>query len=445
MRTPDGAHIAYAVSGNRALDLVTLLGWPSHIEAIWTFPPAARFFRRLESFSRLIRWDPRGAGLSDRPESERWPALEVHARDLVAVLDAVESDEAALYANSTYGLLGIFFAATYPERVSRLVLDGCYARFAYADDFPIGVAKDLLDRMLGLVGSQDLERGIVDGGIGRRFTAPSTVDDPELAAEWDRLMRLTNSPATSHARGEAAVYSDVRPLLGSISAPTLVLYRTGDRLAGKTHAEYLAEHISGAQLVALPGVDNTSILGDQDLALAEIEEFFTGRRSGPETKRVLATVLFTDIVQSTDRVAELGDRRWRDLLDRHDDAARDEINRYEGRFIKTTGDGVVATFDGPARGVRCAQAITRRATALGLDVRSGLHTGEVEFRGDDLHGLAIHVAQRVSSSAKAGEVLVSRTVVDLVAGSDLTFEDRGEHTLKGVPGSWTLFLAPATT
>jgi class 3 adenylate cyclase len=271
--------------------------------------------------------------------------------------------------------------------------------------------------------------------------APSFAREPDLAAAHNRLARATNSPETARAGGSAAVFSDVRPLLGAIRAPTLVMYRTKDKFAGEPYARYLAEHIDGARLVELPGTDNLCFAGDHDAIVGEIQEFLTGRRTGPESRRILATVLFTDIVDSTNRAAAVGDRRWRELLDAHDEASREEIERFEGRFVKSTGDGVVATFDGPARGVRCAQAIAARAQAIGLDVRAGLHTGEVEIRGPDLHGLAVHVAQRVSSLAGAGDVLVSRTVVDLVAGSEIEFTDHGEHELKGVPGTWPLFLA----
>jgi class 3 adenylate cyclase len=444
VRALDGAYLAYAVSGGGPIDLVAMLLSSAPLEPIWTFPPAARLLHRLEAFSRLIRWDMRGTGLSDRADS-RWPPLEEHARDLISVLDAVGVDRVALYANNLGGLVTIFFAATYPERVSHLVLDGCYARYAWAEDYPIGSPLDVLERALDRVGDPAaLGRGVLDGEVGLKMLAPSAATDPDIATGFNRLARHTNPPATARAHGEAAVFTDLRPLLGSLRCPTLVLYRSEDRFAGEPFARYLAEHIEGARLVEIPGQDNLCFLGDHDALIGELEEFLIGRRSGPEFERILATVLFTDIVASTDRVSEVGDRQWRKLLDEHDEAAREEIERFQGRFVKTTGDGVVATFDGPARGIRCAQAMAQRARALGLDVRAGLHTGEVEFRANDLHGLAVHVAQRVSSIAGAGEVVVSRTVVDLVAGSDLQFEDRGDHELKGVPGEWRLYAAVPT-
>ena len=440
VRAPDGAQIAYAASGSGPIDLAAMPHASGQLEAIWSFPPAAKFLHRLEAFSRVIRWDQRGTGLSDRTNPDGAPALEEHAHDLLEVLDAIGADRVALYANNLSGLVAIFFAATYPERTSHLVLDGCYARYAWAEDYPFGVPVEVLDRALARVGDPTT-RQTVDGGVGVQMLAPSFASDEEFKAGFNRIARYTNPPASARANGAAAVFSDVRPLLGSIRSPTLVMYRSRDRFAGEPFARYLAENIAGARLVELPGSDNLSFAGDHDAVVGEIEEFLTGRRSGPEFERILATVMFTDIVSSTDRVAEVGDKRWRELLDQHDAAAQEEIGRFQGRFVKSTGDGVVATFDGPARGVRCAHAIGRRAAALGLDVRAGLHTGEVEFRSNDLHGLAVHVAQRVSSLAGAGEVLVSRTVVDLVAGSDLRFESRGEHELKGVPGSWGLFLA----
>jgi class 3 adenylate cyclase/pimeloyl-ACP methyl ester carboxylesterase len=435
VKSSDGVHIAYHVVGSGPVDLVYIRTWGSHLELEWDWPPLARFLHRLASFSRLIRMDLRGTGLSDPAASEHTPTLEDHAKDLRAVLDAAGSERAALVANNLGGLVAICFAASYPERTSHLVLDGCYARFARAEDYPAGVPTDVLERFIAFMAepSRDSLRASVD------LMAPTMRHDPDFAEGFGRVGRFTSSPTAAVVAARMGVFSDVRPLLGEIRAPTLVLYRAGDRYVGAGHARYLADHIAGAKLVELPGDDNLPYTGDIDPVIGEIQEFLTGTRDHPEFDRLLATVLFTDIVRSTDRVAADGDHRWRDVLDRHDELAGRLIEQFRGRLVKSTGDGVVATFDAPARAIRCAQAITGGTAALGLEVRSGIHTGEIELRGNDLLGLSVHVAQRVCSLAAANEVLASRTVVDLVAGSGIEFADRGEHELKGVPGPWRLF------
>jgi class 3 adenylate cyclase len=410
----------------------------SHQDQSWSFPPLARFLTRLAAFSRLIRYDARGSGESDRVSPQAW-TFEACADDLLAVLDAAGSERAVIYGGNVMGLVAITFAAMYPERVSHLVLDGCYARFLRADDYPAGLPERYLAPALDRIADPvNLARGEVSGGLGLEQLAPSLAHDAEFRAGYERLQRASSNPALSQVTGAAFVYGDVRSMLGDIQAPTLVLCRADDRFAGPRHAHYLAEHIRDAQYVELPGRDNLTIVGDVDAVIGDVEEFLTGARHRQDLDRVLTTILFTDIVESTDRAAAMGDRRWRELLDRHDEIAHEEIEHYRGQFVKSTGDGIVAMFDGPTRAVRCAQAITKRTAALGLDVRSGLHTGEVEHRGGDLHGLAVHVAQRVCATAEAGEVLVSRTVLDLVSGSDIRFEDDGEHELKGVPGTWLL-------
>jgi class 3 adenylate cyclase len=430
--TPDGMHIAYQVIGSGAVDLVFTTSWTGNVEVEWEWPPLARFLRRLGSFSRLIRLDVRGSGMSDSAVRLD-PTLEAQAKDLLSVLDAAGSARTALVANNLAGLMAMFFAASHPERVSALVLDGCYARLSRADDIPWGIPGEILEARLADASERFAQ------GFALDFLAPSTVDDPEFVAGWARRARLTVSPAMGLAMARLSVETDVRPLLGAIRAPTLVLYRSGDQFAGKDHARYLAERIPGAKLAELPGVDNLSFVGDIDAVVGEIQEFLTGARAQPEFDRVLATVLFTDIVRSTPKLAEIGDHRWRELLDRHDDVATGEIARWRGRFVTSTGDGILATFDGPARAIRCAQAITNGAAGLGLHVRSGLHTGEIEMRGTDLSGLAVHLAQRVCALAGGGEVLVSRTVADLVVGSGIGFQEHGTHELKGVPGHWQLF------
>jgi class 3 adenylate cyclase len=435
-RSADGTNLAYQVSGVGPLDLVFLPLSATHVELAWELPSLAGVFRRLASFSRLIRFDMRGSGLSDPFNLTELPSLEQQAADMLAVLDAAGSERSAVVANGDGGLLAIFFAATYPKRTSSLVLDGCFARLARAPDYPWGVPKDLLDRAVARVGEEGEKRV-----VGLRSVAPNALRDPEFVAQTQRYARSVGSPATARALAEMSVFADVRPALTAVQASTLVLYRSGDRYAGKPHAAFLAEHIQGATLVELPGEDNLIFVGDSDADLDQIEEFLTGTRHAPETDRVLATVLFTDIVGSTDRAAALGDKKWRDLLDAHDQATRRQLDRFRGREIKTTGDGFAATFDGPGRAVQCACAIRDAVLALGMDIRAGLHTGEIEIRGEDVAGIAVHLAQRVSGLAQPSEVLVSRTVTDLVAGSGLQFEERGEHQLKGVPGSWKLYRA----
>jgi class 3 adenylate cyclase len=340
----------------------------------------------------------------------------------------------ALVANGNGGLLAVFFAATYPTRISSVVLDGCFARLARAPDYPFGIP------------TEDLERRVArneDPGAGRgeswRYLAPKAMEDPTFAAQALRYSRSVNSPAVARANAEIVVLADVRPALPAVQAPTLVLYRRGDPYAGRPHAMYLAEHIRGASLVELPGEDNMMFAGDSDADLDEIEEFLTGTRHGPDADRVLATVLFTDIVGSTERAIDLGDRAWRDLLDAHDDVVRRQLTRFRGQEVNTVGDGFLATFDGPGRAILCACAIRDAVRALGIDVRAGLHTGEVEVRGKDVAGVAVHIGARVEALAGPAEVLVSGAVPPLVAGSGIRFADRGEHELKGVPGLWRLF------
>jgi class 3 adenylate cyclase len=312
------------------------------------------------------------------------------------------------------------------------VLDGCYARFERAPDHPWGVPKPVLDQAVAT--PQD----------GLMYTAPNAARDPRFLAQWRRLNRTTLGPTAQRQMAEMLVFSDVRPVLPAIQAPTLVLYRRGDRFAGKPHAVYLAKQISGAKMVELPGEDNLIYVGNGDTDLDEIEEFLTGVRHAPGSNRVLATVLFTDIVGSTEKAAELGDRTWRDVLDAHDRSVRRQLERYRGQEVNTIGDGFLATFDGPGRAIQCACAIRDAVRGLDIEVHTGLHTGEIEMRGNDVAGIAVHIAQRVSAVASPSEVLVSRTVSDLVAGSGLEFDDRGEHELKGVPGTWKLYAVRAT-
>ncbi len=426
-------NIAYQVAGEGALDLVFVPGWVSHVEWCWEEPGFAHFLRRLASFSRLILFDKRGTGLSDPVADQALPTLEERMDDLRAVLDAVGSVRAALLGISEGGPMSALFAATYPERTAALVMYGSYARWIREPDYPWALTREQHERALAVF-AQEWGRPI---GLHRFF--PSVADDPRFAAWWAKYLRLGASPGAALALYRMNIEIDIRHLLPVIRVPTLVLHRTGDRLIDIGASRYLAEHIPGARYTELPGQDHGPWVGDIDTLVDEIEEFLTGVRHGPEPDRVLATVMFTDIVGSTERAATLGDRAWRALLDTHNEIVRRELERHRGREVKTVGDGFLATFDGPARAIRCACGIRDGVHPLGIEIRAGLHTGECELMGDDVGGIAVHIGARVAASAAPGEVLVSSTVKDLVAGSGLRFADRGVHVLKGVPGEWRLF------
>jgi class 3 adenylate cyclase len=426
-------NIAYQVVGDGPLDLVHVPPFVSNLELQWEDPAERRYFERLASFSRLIMFDKRGTGLSDRVAVA---TLEERMDDLRAVMDAAGSQRAAVYGSSEGGALSILFAATYPERVSALVLYGAYPRMVWAPDYPDGIPDELFDP-----GLRDLEanwgRG-QEGGLPLWAIAPDRADDPVFRRTHGRWERLSASPGAAAAIQRMVRELDVRHLLAALRVPTLVIYRTADagHAAG---SRYLGAHIPGAKVVELEGNTYFPHLGDQDAIIDEIEEFLTGVRPAHVPDRALATVLFTDIVSSTEHAATLGDDEWTRTLDRHDALVSREVERHRGRTIKTTGDGMLATFDGPARGVRCAQAICAAVRPLGIDVRAGLHTGEIELRGADIGGIAVHIGARISALAGPGEVLVSSTVKDLVAGSGIMFTDRGSHALKGVPDDWRLF------
>jgi class 3 adenylate cyclase len=434
VKTPDGVHIAYQILGEGPPDLLIMPSGVSHLEVEWDGPQLARFMRRLASFSRLIRFDARGIGLSDPVTPRDWPTLEQRAQDALTVLRAAGSERAALMGGLVGGQLAMFFAATYPARTSGLVLAGAAARFAWAHDYPWGIPAEEQESR-----TRQAELGWDHGAGALRLLAPSALRDASFVSWWYRLYRHSAPPGAARAYVDFAFATDLRSLLPTIQAPTLVLCRSGDQLGGPAHARYLADHIPGAKLTELPGVDNLFYVGDADAAVDEVEEFLTGTRNPVKADRVLATVLFTDIVGSTARAAELGDSKWRELLDAHDRAVRRQLDRFRGREIDTVGDGFLATFDGPGRAVECACAIRDAVRALGVEVRAGLHTGEVELRDDDIAGIGVHVAARVLSHAGAGEVLTSAAVPLLVAGSGIEFEDRGEYELKGVPGSWKLY------
>jgi class 3 adenylate cyclase len=432
-KADDGVHIAYQVFGEGPFDLVIVPGFISHVEMAWEDEALANCLHRLAAFSRVIMFDKRGTGMSDR--TERLPDIDRRMLDIEAVMEAAGSEEAAFLAVSEGGPMAILFAAAHPERTRALVLWGTYARVTFAPDYPIGNPAEQL------YASTEYLEPRWGSGVGLGAWAPSVSHDPSAREFFARLQRLAASPGAAMALMSSYMDIDVRAALPLVHAPTLVLHRTGDRLVAPAHAHYLVKHIEGARLVEFEGTDHFWWTEDADEILDEAEEFLTGARSVHEVDRVLASVLFTDIVDSTRRAAELGDRAWKLLLDQHDALAGRQVERHRGRLIKTTGDGILATFDGPARSVRCAKAITEGARGLGIEVRAGVHTGEVELRGDDIAGLGVNIASRIEALAQPGEVLVSRTVTDIVAGSGLGFDDRGEHDLKGVPGRWQLFSA----
>jgi class 3 adenylate cyclase len=427
----NGVSIAYQVHGDGPLDLVFVPGFVSHLEVIWEEPVVARFFRRLASFSRLIMFDKREQGLSDR--RGRPPTLEDSMEDLQAVLAAVGSERAAVFGISEGGPMSMLFAATYPDRVSSLVLYGTYARMARAPDFQLGIPEVAFDRWREQV---HREWG---GPVGVDLWAPGLQGDTTFERWWSRLLRQGTSPSGAADLMDLYREMDVRPALPAIDVPSLVVHRAGDRLVAAEHGRYLAEHIPGASYVELPGEDHLWVVGDDDALLDEVEEFLVGSRRGSEPERALATILFTDIVRSTERAAKVGDRAWRQTLERHDAAVRHQLGLHRGREVKTMGDGFLATFDGPARAIRCARALQNEVARLGLEVRAGIHTGEVELIGDDVGGMAVNIGARIGALAGPGEVLVSSTVRELVVGSGLEFADRGAQTLKGAPGEWRLF------
>ena len=428
-----GIHIAYQVLGDGPLDLVFIPGLFTHLEHQWEEPGFARFLNRLASFSRLIILDARGAGLSDR--ALELPPMEEQMDDVIAVLEAVGSKSAAFFGNSQAGPMATLFAATHPERSTGLVLYGSYAKPSADVGYPWGRSKEWL---------AEFEQQIDDSwgaGIFLEQVAPSRVNDEAFKRWWSKYERLSYGPGNALAYFHMNTDIDVRAILPSIRVPTLILQRRDDVYRHPGHAAYLASHIPGAKLVQLPGSDHLPYVGDAEAVLDEVQEFLTGVRSAPEHDRVLATVLFTDIVGSTEKATQLGDRAWKDLLQMHHTLIRQELTRFRGREIDTAGDGFLATFDGPARAVRCAQAIVDDVRAIGLEVRAGVHTGEIELMGDQVGGIAVHIGARVAAAAQPGEVLVSSTVRDLVAGSGIEFDDRGEHSLKGLPGEWRLFAA----
>jgi class 3 adenylate cyclase len=432
----EGVHIAYQVVGEGDRDLVLVPGFLSHLDMGWEQPIMAGFFLRLASFTRLILFDKRGTGLSDRTAGIG--TLEERMDDVRAVMDAAGSERSVLMGVSEGAPMCLLFAATYPDRTDALVLHGGMARSTEAPDYPWAPPVKA-----AIEAAVDLVEPCVYTGEDIDFWAPSLADDSQ-AKEWlGRIHRAGVSPD-----GLAALFSiffeiDVRHVLSTLQVPTLVLHRHGDRVVNRRAGQWMAEQIPDARYVELSGQDHFPWFGDSEAVIEEIREFLTGVRVALEPDRVLATVMFTDVVGSTEQAAALGDSRWRELLDAHDAVIRRQLQAFRGREVKATGDGFLATFDGPARAIRCACAIREAASELRLVVRVGLHTGEIELRGDDIGGVAVHIGQRVSALAQPAEIMVSSTVKDLVAGSGIEFQDRGEHELRGLPGAWRLFAVTA--
>jgi class 3 adenylate cyclase len=426
-------NIAYQVVGDGPRDLVYVGGWVTHLESGWDEPLLARFRRRLASFSRLILFDKRGTGMSDRVPDANLPTLEERMDDVRAVMDAVGSERAALFGHSEGASMATLFAATYPQRTTALVTFGAFACRLRNPEYPWAPTREEREHLYEII---ERDWG---GDVDMSDLAPSMAHDEGFRRRLSTYVRLSASPGAALALARMNSEIDVRNVLPAIRVPTLILHRTGDRDSNIEEGRYIAARIPDAKFLELPGPDHLPWVGDQGEVVDEIEEFLTGIRPAPEPDRVLATVLFTDIVGSTQRAASLGDHAWRDLLEQHHASVRRELEHFRGQEITTTGDGFLATFDGPARAVRCAVAIRDRLRESGLEVRAGVHTGECERMGDNIGGLAVHIGSRVAGLAGPGEVLASSTVKDLVAGSGIVFEDRGAHPLRGVPGEWRVF------
>jgi class 3 adenylate cyclase/pimeloyl-ACP methyl ester carboxylesterase len=428
--------IAYQVLGDGPVDLVVLPGPLLPIDSIDAEPSLYRFHRRLASFSRLIRFDQRGTGLSSHvPSSDplgpaRW------AEDAIAVMDAVGCEKATIFGSGLTAMSGLVLAADYPERVRSLVIVNGAARVLWAPDYEVGARLSTANPFTTVAIDPD---AVEHGFDVLSVVAPSVASNQAFRAWWDSAGNRAASPSMARAVIQAIADSDVRDKLAHITAPTLILHRKDSPFVRFAHGRYLAEHIGGSRYVELPGADALHFVGDTGAFLDEIEEFITGVRSGFDAERVLTTIVFTDIVGSTQRAAELGDLRWHDLLDNHDKIVRHQLVRFRGREVNTAGDGFVATFNSPSVALDCADAIVDAVRPLGIEVRAGVHAGEVEVRGADIAGMAVHIGARVTALAGPSEVLVSSTVREIVTGSRRTFAERGEHELKGVPGRWRVY------
>jgi class 3 adenylate cyclase/pimeloyl-ACP methyl ester carboxylesterase len=429
--TNEGIHIAYRVWGDGPVDFTYVPTWASNLDLVDQYPPIARGIDRVSSFARLIMLDRRGSGLSDRLPG--MATLEEGMGDLTAVLDAAGSERTALFGFNESGPLCALYAATYPDRVSHLILYATFATTMWQPDYPWGQKPDERDHQIFWITEM---WGVKGAGA---MLAPESADDDrflEWAGRWQRSS-VTRDALPEYFR--ILEKTDVRHVLDTIQVPTLVLHRSKDSIVPIDNGRYLAERIPGAKYVELEGTEHVPFFGDWEALADELEEFVTGSRHPRESNRVLATILFTDIVGSTEKATALGDKRWRELLDSHDDATSALLERWQGRLVKATGDGLLATFDGPARAIRCASQMCSRLSSLGLEVRCGLHTGEVEVRGDDVGGIAVHIGARVMELARPGEILVSSAVPPLIAGSGVVFEERGSHSLKGVDGEWPVY------
>lgn len=425
----EDVHIAYQVVGDGPVDLVYSPGIWSNLEIMWEWPAWADYLDRLASFSRLILFDMRGVGLSDRGNQP--PILELQTNDIGAVMDAAGSKTAAIFGGARAGAMSMLFAATHPERTQALVLYAPVAKTLASADWSFGKSEEEQRKFV--------ERFTAEMGTGENLDLQGPSFDPAFKTWWARFERLVATPGAYRELAQIFTLVDVRQALPHIQAPTLVLHRVGDRISNLAQGQAIADAINGAKFVELLGDDHIPFLGNADMLVDEVEEFLTGVRPVHETDRILATVLFTDIVGSTERASAMGDKDWRALLQRHHAIVRRELQRFRGREVDKAGDGFLATFDGPARGIRCAESIRESLRSIGLEIRAGLHTGEVEIMGEGIGGIAVHIGARVAATAGSGEILVSSTVRDLVAGSGLTFEDRGSHHLKGVHDEWRLF------
>jgi len=430
--------IAYQVHGDGPFDLLFAPGYLSHLEQNQWWPEYAAFFEKMASFSRLIVFDRRGTGLSDRILA--LGSFEELMDDIGVVLDAAGSERAALFGGAEGGPMCILFAATFPERTSALVLGASYARRGWAPDYPWGLDEETQQRILA-----GYEERWGRPGFGARAIAPTLADDERFQAWYAQAQRFSGTPAAARQWFRVTMDIDVREVLPAIRVPTLIVHRTDDRVIPVESGRYLAEHIHDAKFVEVSGQDHFPFVGDMDAIVDEVEEFLTGSRRSREPDRVLATVLFTDIVGSTERAAELGDRQWTELLAEHHRIVRAELDRHRGKVVRIEGDGTLSTFDGPARGVRCAAAIRNALAPLDVEIRAGLHTGEIELATTGAEGIAVHIGARVAALAAPGEVLTSSTVKDLVVGSGIEFADRGRHELKGVPGEWQLYAVDGAT
>jgi class 3 adenylate cyclase len=429
----NNVHIAYQVVGEGEFDLIYVQGWASHVELSWEEPLFARFLKRLTSFSRLIMFDKRGTGLSDRVSSDQLPTLEERMDDLRAVMDAAGSKRAALVGHSEGGALCALFAATYPERTKAIIMIGSFAKRIWSPDYPWAPTREERQK--------EYESVVDEWGKQQDVAhyAPSMIDDEAFSQRLATYYRHAASPGAALTLLRMNTEIDIRNVLPAIHVPTLFIHRTGDLDTNIEESRWMVTQVEGARLVEFTGADHFPWLGDQDSILDEMQEFLTGERPPPDFTRILTTILFTDIVESTKLAHEFGDQAWKSLLDKHSRICEENIKHFRGRLIKDTGDGILAIFDGPGRSVQCAKAISADTKSLGIHIRAGIHTGEIELRGNDTAGVAVHLAARVASLANSDEVLVTRTVRDLVAGSGIQFSDHGTHEFRGFSEAWQVY------